>query len=188
MSDDLLTTKISRGFDQLDADGDGRLTEHDHILAGRAVAKSLGHEAGSPQEARIIDAYLTIWRDLHAPQLPAGADAITKEQFLASTGSLADQPDIARAVLGGLAGAFLAIADTGGDGHIDPDEFFAFQRGHFPALTRTTADEAFRHLDRDSDGKLSAEEVTTAIVEYWTSTDPAAPGNWWTGDPDLGAP
>ncbi|MFF0294602.1 EF-hand domain-containing protein [Kitasatospora sp. NPDC004614] len=183
MSEDLLIAKIAHGFDHLDADGDGLLTEQDHVLMGRSVARSLGHPAGSPQEQRIMDAYLAIWREVHLPQLPAGVRAIGRAQFLESTAALADDPAAAEAVLGGLARAFLAIADADGDGRLDADEFFAFQHGHFPQLRRIDADSAFAHLDRDGDGALSAEEFVTAIVEYWSSRDPEAPGNWWTGSP-----
>lgn len=180
---DLLTAKISKGFEHLDADGDGQLTEHDHVLMGQRVAASLGHPAGSPAEQRIIDAYLRIWRDLHLPHLPDGDTAITRDQFLTSTRSLAADPDAAAATVGELARAFLAIADTDQDGQVGPAEFLAFQRGHFPGLTEAVADQAFRHLDRDGDGRLSAEEFTSAIVEFWSSADPDAPGNWWLGDP-----
>ncbi|QKW23849.1 EF-hand domain-containing protein [Kitasatospora sp. NA04385] len=183
MSDDLLIAKISHGFDHLDADGDGRLTEQDHVLMGRSVARSLGHPAGSAPEERIVGAYVAIWRELHLPHLPAGAEAIDRAQFLASTASLADDPGAAVATLGALARAFLAVADTDGNGEVDADEFFAFQRGHFPQLRRADADTAFAHLDRNGDGALSAEEFESAIIEYWTSRDPAAPGNWWTGSP-----
>ncbi|MFF4340886.1 EF-hand domain-containing protein [Kitasatospora sp. NPDC001540] len=187
MSDDLLIAKISHGFDHLDADGDGRLTEHDHVLMGQSVARALGHPAGSAEEQRIVGAYVAIWRELHLPYLPAGAQEMGRAEFLASTASLADDPEAAEATLGALARAFLAVADADGNGRVDADEFFAFQRGHFPQLRRSEADTAFAHLDRDGDGELSAAEFERAIVEYWTSRDPAAPGNWWAGSPQ-GAP
>ncbi|WP_042386905.1 EF-hand domain-containing protein [Streptacidiphilus melanogenes] len=183
MSQDFLDAKIGWGFDHLDADGDGCLTEADHRIMGRSVAASLGHPAGGAEEARIVDAYLAIWRDLHAPHLPDGVDAITRAQFVGSTGMLADQPDAARVLLGGLAFAFLAIADENGDGRVDPEEYFLFQRGHFAGFTREQAGEAFAKLDRDGDGSLDTDEFVAAIVEFWTSTDPAAPGNWWAGEP-----
>jgi Ca2+-binding EF-hand superfamily protein len=183
VSEELLIAKIHRGFAHLDADGDGALTEYDHVLMGESVARSLGHPHGSDAEAAIVAAYRTIWRDLHQPYLPPGAIAVTREGFVESTLSLADDPAAARATVGALAEAFLAIADTDSSGTVDAEEFFLFQRGHFPALSRADADEAFRHLDRDGDGSLSAEEFVDAIIEYWTSRDPAAPGNWWTGRP-----
>ncbi|MFE4970510.1 EF-hand domain-containing protein [Kitasatospora sp. NPDC056651] len=183
MSDDLLIAKINHGFDHLDADGDGLLTERDHVLMGQSVARSLGHQEGSEPEAVIVRAYLTLWHDLHLAWLPADTEAITREQFVASTGSLSDDPEAARDVLGALAEAFLAVADADRSGTVDAGEFFVFQRGHFAGLSRDDADEAFRHLDADGDGVLSAREFTDAIIEYWTSRDPEAPGSWWTGKP-----
>jgi Ca2+-binding EF-hand superfamily protein len=180
---DLLTAKITYGFDHLDADGDGQLTEDDHVLMGQRVAASLGHASGSPAEQQIIDAYLRIWRELHLPHIPGGGTAISKEQFLTSTRTLAGDPAAARTTVGALAQAFLAIADTDHDGQVSPAEFFVFQRGHFPNLTETDANEAFSHLDADGNGLLSAEEFTQAIIEFWSSTDPNAPGNWWMGRP-----
>jgi Ca2+-binding EF-hand superfamily protein len=178
---DLLRAKIELGFDQLDVDRDGLLTEQDHVLMGRRTAESLGHAPDSSQARIIVDAYLRIWHDLHLPHVPGGGTAISREQFLASTGSLADDPGAARASVGALAEAFLAIADTDVDGRVNPTEFFLFQRGHFPGLTEAEAAEAFGHLDTDGDGHLTAEEFTRACVEFWSSPDPAAPGNWWTG-------
>ncbi|MFE1268783.1 EF-hand domain-containing protein [Streptomyces sp. NPDC058758] len=184
MGTDLLITKISHGFDHLDVDGDGRLTERDHVLCGRRVAASLGHAEGSEGERKIVDAYRGIWRNLHLPHLPEGSTAISKKEFVASTAGLAGDPDAAAATVGAPARVFLEVADTDRDGRVSPAEFLVFQRGHFPGLTEAEADEAFAHLDTDGDGSLSAEEFVRAITEFWSSTDPAAPGNWWMGRPD----
>ncbi|MET9346094.1 EF-hand domain-containing protein [Streptomyces termitum] len=180
---DFLTAKIERGFDQLDANGDGVLTEEDHVEMGRRVASSLGHAEDSPETGRIVDAYLAIWREVHLPFVPAGAEGIPKERFVASTRALAQDPGAARAALGGIAQTYLGIADIDRDGRIGPAEFLAFQRGHFPELTEESAAEAFGHLDTDGDGALSPAEFTTAVIEFWTSPDPAAAGNWWMGRP-----
>ncbi|QFZ24443.1 EF-hand domain-containing protein [Saccharothrix syringae] len=150
---------------------------------GRRAAESLGHAPGSPEERRIVDAYLRIWNDLHRPHIPDGGEAITREQFLTSTASLADDPRAARETVGAIAEAFLAIADTDTDGRVSPDEFLVFQHGHFPGLSEAESAEAFRHLDTDGDGHLTAEEFVRACVDYWTSTDPDNPGNWWAGRP-----
>lgn len=178
---DLLTAKISHGFDHLDADGDGYLTEHDHVLMGQRVAASLGHASDSPAERQIIDAYLRIWHDLHQPHIPNSGNAISKQQFVASTRTLAADPAAARATVGAVAKAFLAIADTDHDGQVNRAEFGTFQRGHFPGLTDTDLNEAFAHLDVDGDGHLSTEEFIRAVIEFWSSSDPDAPGNWWAG-------
>lgn len=178
---DLLKSKINFGFDHLDVDGDGLLTEQDHVLMGRRAAKTLGHASGSPEEQRIVDAYVGIWRNLHAPHIPGGGDAISREQFLASTGSLADDAETARTTVGALAETFLTIADTDEDGKVSPAEFWKFHQGHFPGLTEQESATAFEHLDLDGDGILTADEFVQACVDFWSSTDPDSPGNWWTG-------
>jgi hypothetical protein len=53
------STRRSRGFDHLDADGDGKLTEHDHVLMGKRVAASLGHPSGSAAE--FVQAIIDYW-------------------------------------------------------------------------------------------------------------------------------
>ncbi|MEU9851965.1 EF-hand domain-containing protein [Streptomyces sp. NPDC047974] len=183
---DFLTAKIERGFDRLDVNGNGVLTEDDHVTMGRRVASSLGHAEDSPEARGIVDAYLGIWREVHLPFLPAGGQGIPKDRFVASTRSLADDPGAARAALGGIAETYLRIADIDQDGRVGPAEFLAFQRGHFPGFTEEEAAEAFRHLDIDGDGTLSPAEFTDAVVEFWTSPDPEAAGNWWMGRPVSG--
>ncbi|RLK61893.1 EF-hand domain-containing protein [Actinokineospora cianjurensis] len=180
---ELLTTKIGRGFDHLDADGDGVLDERDHVLMGERVAEALGHVPGSPGERRIVDTYLRIWREVHLPHVPDGETGIARASFITSTGALTGDPETARATLGALAEAFLDLADVDADGTVSPREFLAFQRGHFPNLSAADAAAAFAHLDTDGDGTLSTGEFINATIEYWTSPDPDAPGNWWLGDP-----
>ncbi|AZK97737.1 MULTISPECIES: EF-hand domain-containing protein [Streptomyces] len=181
MSQDLLLRKIQHGFDRFDADRSGELTEADHVLMGERSARALGHAQGSDAEARIVDAYVAVWRRLHLPRLQSGADAMTREQFVESMLRLTDDPAAGEATVGALAEAFLSVADADGDGVVDPREYFCFLSGHFPGITREETDLAFRRLDRDGDGTLSHSEFTSAIVEFWSSRDPQAPGNWWTG-------
>ena len=118
-------------------------------------------------------------------KLPHPGTSIAKDQFLRSTLTLAADPEAAKATVGALAEAFLAIADTDQDGQVSPAEFHAFQTGHFPGLTEADANEAFGHLDTDGDGQLSAAEFVSAVIEYWSSDDVDAPGNWWVGRPYL---
>ncbi|XVV00597.1 EF-hand domain-containing protein [Actinosynnema sp. CA-248983] len=178
---DLLMDKISRGFDQLDADGDGRLGEQDHILMGKRVAAGLGHVPGSPEEQRIVNMYLQVWHSVHLPHLPSGETSIGRDDFISATRDLADDPAAADATLGALAREFLKIADIDADGRVTPAEFLTFQHGHFPGLPQQDAEIAFAHLDTDGDGYLSPDEFVRATIDYWTSTDPDAPGNWWIG-------
>jgi Ca2+-binding EF-hand superfamily protein len=183
MTEDILTAKIEHGFDHLDADGSGRLTEDDHVMMGKRAAAGLGYAVGSPEEERAIGAFVAIWNDLHRPHLPEGREDIDKASFVASTRTLATDPAAAEATLGALGRTYLSIADVDGNGEVSAEEFATFQRSHFPGLPQGDIDKAFAYLDRDGDGRLTAEEFVGAVVEYWSSTDPEAPGNWWMGQP-----
>ncbi|GAA2270508.1 hypothetical protein GCM10009853_025250 [Glycomyces scopariae] len=183
MTEDMLTAKIARGFDYLDADGDGHLSEQDHVVLGKRAAAELGHAPGSAEESWIISAYVDIWNGLHRPHLAEGAEAIDKETFVAATRVLAEDPAAADATVGRLARTFHSIADGDGSGDVSRDEFKSFSRSHFPGLGDEDIATAFKHLDIDGDGTLTEEEFVSAIVEYWSSTDPEAPGNWWMGEP-----
>ena len=183
MSDtELLNAKINAGFDHLDADGDGHLSEQDHVLLGRRMSAELGHAPGSEQEQRVTESFLRIWREVHLPHVPEGATAISRAGFLDSVNALAADPD-ARAAVAAMAETYLSIVDTDGDGRVSPAEFRVFQRAQFAGLTDEDMDEAFAHLDVDGNGYLSAAEFVRGFVEFWSSTDPAAPGNWWMGRP-----
>lgn len=180
---DLLRAKISHGFDLLDADGDGALTEADHVTMGHRAADTLGYRRDSAETAAMVAAYVAIWRDLHAPHVGGPDGRLLKEEFLASTLALAADRQAAAATVGALARKFFAIADADADGMVGRAEFDAFQRSHFPDIPQADLDEAFTHLDRDGDGTLAAPEFEQAIIEYWSSTDPDAPGTWWMGRP-----
>jgi hypothetical protein len=181
---DMLTAKIEYGFDQLTTRNGGVLDGPSHVAMGRRAAAAIGHALGSADEARMIEAYLNVWRTVHMPYVPAGSRGMTREEFVRSMLALAgDDPARREATLGALAETFFALADHDQDGRVDHHKFWAFQHGHFPELTRAAVGEAFAHLDADRDGYLSRGQFTSAIVEYWTSRDPDAPGNWWLGRP-----
>lgn len=180
---DMLTAKIEYGFDQLAARSGGVLDGPSHVAMGRRAAAAIGYSLGSPDEARLIEAYLNIWTAVHLPHLPPGARGLTKEEFVEANLALSDDPVARENTLGRLAATFFELADTNRDGMVDGSEFWAFQHGHFPDLCRDDLAEAFAHLDEDGDGYLSRDQFTSGIVEYWTSRDPDAPGNWWLGRP-----
>jgi hypothetical protein len=150
---DMLTAKIEFGFDQLTARSGGVLDGPSHVAMGRRAAAAIGYALGSEEEAQMIEAL--------------------------ADGSPADR----EAILGALADTFFCLADVDGDGRVNREEFWAFQHGHFPELTRAVLSEAFDHLDTDRDGYLSRIQFTSSIVEFWTSRDLDAPGNWWLGRP-----
>lgn len=183
MTQDFVTAKIRAGFDGLDRDGDGVLTERDHVLMGHSVARTLGYAGGSSEEQAVVDAYLRIWNGLHKANAVDADGGITKDEFVASTSTLIADEQKAKEVLGGLADTIMDVGDRRGDGRITVAEYTAFVQGQAPGLTDAEAREAFARLDRDGDGHLTRAELRQAVIEYFTSSDPDTPGNWYFGRP-----
>ena len=183
MDVDILREKIAFGFDLLDADGDGRLTEQDYVLMGERAACALGYPKGGEQRCQLVEAYATIWREVHLPHTTRADAAITKDEFIRATAALADDPDTAAATLGALADKYFEVTDLDGNGVLDPREYEVFLTSLFPAIAQRDIEEAFDYLDRNRDGVLSRAEFSRAVIEYWTSSDPDAVGNWALGTP-----
>ncbi len=168
-----LEQKIRAGFAHLDADCDGFLTEDDHIMMGQRAAAALGYPAGSRAEQHMIEAFCKIWRTTHQPVAIEGK--VSEEEFLTSI--LGAGP----AVYEELANTLFTIADRSGNGRIDLGEYLAFVQAHAPDVSEAEGIEAFSHLDLDNDGHITRDELVRAIVEFWTSDNPNAVGNWYMG-------
>jgi hypothetical protein len=52
-------------------------------------------------------------------------------------------------------------------------------------IPSTTSSEAFKRLDRDGSGEITHTEFNQALVEFYLSGDPKAPGNWLLGSVEM---
>lgn len=77
------------------------------------------------------------------------------------------------------AAALVTVADHDEDGTVDRSEFQTLEGVMGIAEADSLA--AFEHLDTNGDGVLEIEEYLVAIRDYYTSSDPDAPGNWLYG-------
>ena len=69
--------------------------------------------------------------------------------------------------------------DKDRDGRIARAEYLGVAQSY--AMTQEEAEEAFQHLDRDGDGYIDKDEMMLDTLEFFTSDDPDAPGNWLVG-------
>jgi len=168
----LLTAKLHRRFDLLDVDGDGHIGERelDDLAVGTAAGFDVPLDA--PTAVAVRRAYARMWSEL--AQLDADGDGlITRGQYVDAWLREAEQPGLLAEFVRTCAEAVVAVASPEGDLY-EP----AFVR--LQALSGTHADEAaaaFARLDADHDGMVSVGEFAEAYVEFFTSGDPAAPGN-----------
>ncbi|MEU6764877.1 EF-hand domain-containing protein [Streptomyces sp. NPDC046853] len=183
---DFLTVKMGHAFDLLDADGDGALTEADHVLMGRRMAKELNHAPHSPKEEALVDAYRRAWQEAHQ-QNADSEGRITRAVYVSSVRDLFSDAELADQVCDRVLDSLMSIADIDGTGELTPDAYRAYVLGQSPSLASDKVDESFRRVDRDGNGVISKAELKQAVVEYFTSSDPGAPGNWLFGPPPVAA-
>lgn len=71
-------------------------------------------------------------------------------------------------------------ADTDGDGKLNIDEY-ARWTGSLMNLPDADARDAFRRLDRDTDGLVTTHDVLEAIREYYFDDARDSAGSWLLG-------
>ncbi|MDA5279554.1 hypothetical protein [Streptomyces sp. Isolate_45] len=75
------------------------------------------------------------------------------------------------------------IADTDGDDQVSEREYRVLLSAAFGLTSERDLTAAYRMLDRDGSGTPEHNEIHAAVLEYFTSESPDAPGNWLLGPP-----
>ncbi|MFD7974520.1 EF-hand domain-containing protein [Streptomyces sp. NPDC059071] len=174
MTADLLSRKFGHRFDLLDTDRDGYISERDFTALVDQLIAGTGEPSDSHKVRALRDSKAHYWISLSRLVTTDGTGRISRDDFV--TG-LAQSPDPKRisAMVRPSVEADLALADTNDDGVVDVAEFTRLYQAL--GVPQSQAEEIFRTLDRDDDGELTLDEWLTAAMEFFTSTDPQAPGN-----------
>jgi Ca2+-binding EF-hand superfamily protein len=182
-----LVRKIEASFDLFDADGDGALTENDHILMGQRAARELGHLPDSPKEHDAVAAFCSVWRELHLPRDTDGDGRIGRDEFVASTLALSADEALTHTTVGRIVDCVMDIMGRGENQEIGFAQYAAYVKSHGPGLSDDAIRQGFERIDADGNGHLSREELRQAVLDYFTSIDPGAAGNWFFGPPPGGS-
>ncbi|MBW4720313.1 EF-hand domain-containing protein [Saccharothrix obliqua] len=179
----LVESKLERRFRTYDLDRDGVVTRADFELVSSRVEKTFGLAPDHPAATRLREVLLGIWTRLAAASDVDRDDQVTLAEYKAAFERhvLVDREAYSRAYQPFI-DTMMEIADADGDGRVTEGEYVKWYTA-LMGLPPDEAAEAFRHLDRDGDGYLGHEEITAAVLEFYFSDDPDAPGNWMVGRP-----
>jgi Ca2+-binding EF-hand superfamily protein len=175
---DIMTVKLERTFDQMDANDDGYLDWSDYQkLADRYIqAYRLSKD---DRRARALPVFCQIyWLELlrHAD---VDGDRLTQDQFVtANRLAVLDTSRLNVTESGGH--AIFDVIDADGDNEITKEEFARFLRD----VWKTGSPEAmdlFAKVDTDGDGAISRHEFIRVVREHFLSNDPDAPGSIFFG-------
>lgn len=175
--DQLLDRKLVRAFEMLDTDQDGRLVEADLLALADRLAAAFGLDGEAVKINRLKDAFRELWTEDLAVMDTDENGHVDRREFLAGMRKAAvndREGHLAR--LGTMVGAWMDICDTDGNGVVDSREFVTMYTKTLGASPEDLT-VAFDTLDRDGNGYLDHDEIRQATEEYYTSTDPQAPGN-----------
>ncbi len=188
--DPLLRWKAHRWFDCLLDPGPGpgprcdrRLTFHDYELAAERVARAFRRRPGCREHRRLHGCFRKLWR-LHDS---AGTGVQDRAAFTAGLAqALTGRHRALVAAVNSLCCAMVDLADGNGDNLLSEREYRVLLAAGFRLSSEHDLRTAYRTLDRDGSGALEHNEVHEAFVEFFTSADPDAPGNWLLGAPRSG--
>ncbi|MGW3357999.1 EF-hand domain-containing protein [Streptomyces bungoensis] len=174
MMQDVITTKLERNFDVMDANHDGYLDWTDYQKLADRYVQAYGL-AKDDRRARALQTFCQIyWLELlrHAG---VDGDRLTKDQFVIAN-RLAVVDTSRLNVTEGGGHAIFDVIDVDGDNEISKDEFARFLRDVWKS-DAPDAMESFTRLDTDGDGAVSRYEFIRAVREHFLSNDPEAPGS-----------
>ena len=175
MLTDLQRAKLSRYFQMYDVDDDGVVGRKDfeRILENLRQLYNLGDS--DPRFIAIRESYLQQWEGLvEFADIDADGTVDPEEWLAYFTGVLGDT-ELYEAAVTSLVFELLNFFDTDEDGVLGADEFVNFYGlfGRSAAMAR----QVFVGLDRDSDGRITVEELMLMAQEFFQGDDPQSPGN-----------
>lgn len=176
MASDLIKRKITVLFRADDMDKDGFIERSDLQKVADAYSEIRGWEPGSDGYERIHGLFEGFWEGFR-DAVDADRDGkASLDETIEGVGRMFEaNPEAA------LQSAQI-VFDT-----LDADGSGKISIAEYRQLLSTTpadpavADEIFPRLDTNGDGTISREEFQQLFVEFFTSEDPDAPGNWLWG-------
>ncbi|GLW58037.1 EF-hand domain-containing protein [Kitasatospora phosalacinea] len=178
MTSAVKSRKFSSMFDWFDQDQDGQLTQLD--FAATAGVFSRAARKDDHTNIRAIHTAFDQWWQLLLEHADTDADGqVSRDEFITvMEDNVTTEAHFEPAVMT-IADAVMNAVDTDQDGVLSLEEYVRLY--DTLGVEREVSTAAFRLVDRDGDGVISFAEYRAAIVEFYLSTDPDAPGNHLLG-------
>ncbi|AZS83744.1 EF-hand domain-containing protein [Streptomyces griseoviridis] len=175
---DVITTKLERTFDTMDANHDGYLDWSDYQKLADRYIQAYKLDKNDRRARALVNFCQMYWLELLRHSGVDG-DRLTKDQFVTAN-RLAVIDSSRLNVTEGGGHAIFDVIDVNGDNEISKDEFARFLRDVWKSDAPDAMD-MFAKLDTDGDGAISRQEFIRVVREHFLSNDPDAPGSLFFG-------
>jgi Ca2+-binding EF-hand superfamily protein len=182
MTTDLQDKKFEYVFTWFDQNGDGWITQDDM----EKISKLFSDLADDPDQKNkdlMHKGFMNWWKLLLDAREDEVNEKVGKEEFIRIMHAVVIHPQNFEIAIGYIVDGLLGALDRDGSGSLSQEEYV----GMYNALgiPPTTSSESFKRLDRDGSGQITHKEFNQALVEYYLSADPKAPGNWLLGPMNI---
>ncbi|SER14052.1 Ca2+-binding protein, EF-hand superfamily [Lentzea xinjiangensis] len=158
--------RLKKRFAKWDVNHNGRIEKSDYESEARRIIDAFGEDPSSPQARSLIDSFTSMFEYL-ANKAGVGPDgAMSEEQFIevAEAQIFQDGDSGFNRVVRPTIAAIVGMCDTDGDGEVSPAEFGKWLKA--VGVESSAADEAFRTIDANGNGKLTVDELVFAVRDY----------------------
>jgi|GEM_PF-716954 len=172
--------KFRHYFDMTDANNDGVVTKADFELAAEETRKQLGLTEGTAEAEQLLVSVMSYWESLaqHADVNHDGQ--IELQEWLDHWGHVVASQEMINQLVGGYGQTVLAVYDRDNDGRLTYEDFSAYYLGH--QIPEENCKLAFAKMDADGDSYVDNDEFYNTAMQFFTSDDADAPGNYLFGD------
>lgn len=181
---ELQTVKLTKKFELLDVDGNGTVERADIERVIDGLAEMRGWAKESAERAELKERHAKLWHTLATFCDTNDDGKVALDEWLSyhAEAIRADQEELRslegyESTLQALSDFFFDLLDADGDGMVGARDYAQFCE----VLGVEEGAASMGRLDRNNDGKLSRSEMTSLIIEFYQSSDPTAPGNWFFG-------
>jgi len=173
--DPTLEQKATHRFDMWDSNNDGILTEDEFLRVGQGVLDADGTSEDTPKGKAVMEGIREFWaRHLEGMDLDQDGTISRDEYRVAVERNIRGNEGV-EAVVVPFWEAILDLADEDGSRALQSEEFVKVLAAF--GVSRQDAELTFANIDADGNGSITPDEWLEALRQFWTSTDPAAPGN-----------
>lgn len=181
MTTELLARKHALAFSQLDLDHDQLITSTDLIDLGVRLLSGFSDNPASLTGKALIGSFQDLWEALVAHCHPDPLGRLTPaEQHRGMVGAFIDTEGGYDRAFAPAADAVLKLADKDGDGALTLAQFTTLHSAFGTAADQVEV--SFRTLDPGGSGRVTLDDMTVAVRQFYTGQEDGLPGNALFGE------